>query len=105
MACFVTKDPDNTWYVNINWINWFAGQIDEIGGTFTLTNSLWFPDTGIVEEGNNSSDTTKQTAFFGSGGTAGEAYFIVNRISYTSSTLGAQVFTEDRTIEVRIKEK
>ena len=105
MACYVTKDPDNTWYTYIDWSNWFADQIENIGGTFTLTNSVWFPDSAISEEGTNSSDTTKQTAFFGSGGTAGTSYNLLNRISYTSSTLGVQVFTEDRTIEVRIKEK
>jgi len=105
MACLVTKDPDNTWYISINWLSWFEGQIDEIGGTFTLTASNWFPDPSIVEEGTDFGDTTKQTAFFGSGGTAGNTYDILNRISYTSSVFGAQVFTEDRTIQVRIKEK
>ena len=105
MACLVTKDPDNTWYISINWFSWFEGQIDEIGGTFTLTASTWFPDTAITEEGTDFSDTTKQTAFFGSGGTAGTTYDIMNRISYTSSVFGAQVFTEDRTVQVRIKEK
>jgi len=105
MACLVTKDPDNTWYIYIDWSDWFAAQIENIGGTFTLTVSNWFPDTAITEEGKDFGDATKQTAFFGSGGTAGTTYDILNRISYTSSVFGAQVFTEDRTIQVRIKEK
>jgi len=105
MACVITKDPDNTWYVYIDWSDWFEDQIANIGGTFTITVSDWFPDTPIVEEGDNFDDTTKKTAFYGSGGVAGTKYDILNRISYTSSTLSGQTFTEDRTIEVRIKEK
>ena len=105
MACYVTKDPDNTWYVYIDWSDWFEDQIANIGGTFTLTVSNWFPDAVISEEGTNLDDTTKKTAFYGSGGAAGVTYDILNRISYTSSVFGAQVFTEDRTIQVRIKEK
>jgi len=106
MACKrIIKDPDNTWYVYVDWSDWFARQIADIGGTFTLTTSVWFPDSAISEEGTDFSDTTKQTAFFGSGGTAITTYDLLNRISYTSSTLGAQVFTEDRTIQVTIKDK
>jgi hypothetical protein len=105
MVCKVVKDPDNTWYTYIDWSDWFDRQIADIGGTFTLTVSDWFPASALTEEGDTFNNTTKQTAFFGSGGTDGEEYQLLNRISYTSSTLGTQVFTEDRTITIRIKEK
>lgn len=105
MACYVTKDPDNTWYTYIDWNDWFDDQIESIGGTFTITVSTWFPDSAINEEGKSFDDTTKKTAFYGSGGTAGTTYNLLNRISYTSSALGSQVFTEDRTIQIKIKEK
>jgi hypothetical protein len=105
MSCKIYKDPDNTWYAYINWDNWFDDQIAKIGGTFTLTDSDWFPDSPISEEGTDFDDTTKKTAFFGSGVVAGETYDLLNRISYTSSVFGAQVFTEDRTIQVVMKEK
>ena len=105
MACRVTKDPDNTWYIYIDWSDWFEDQISNIGGTFTITGSAWFPDSGITQVGSSYSDTTKQTAFYGSGGTDGTDYNLLNRISYTSSTLSGQTFTEDRTMVVRIKEK
>jgi hypothetical protein len=104
-SCVVTKDPDNTWYTWIDWSDWFDDQIAEIGGTFTVTASVWFPDSAISEEGTKLDDTTKIMYFFGSGGVAGTKYDILNRISYTSTTLGSQVFTEDRTIQIRIKEK
>jgi len=105
MTCLITKDPDNTWYVYIDWSAWFSDQVDNIGGTFTITQSDWFPDAAISEEGDNYGDTEKQTAFYGSGGVAGVNYNLLNRISYTSSTLSGQTFTEDRTIQVRIKDK
>jgi len=106
MACYVTKDPDNTWPLTIDWSDWFAGLVDEIGGTFTLTGSSWSPDSVlIVEEGSSYSDTTKKTAFYGSGGVDGSNYDITNTISYTSSVYSGQTFTEDRTVEVRIREK
>ena len=106
MACYVTKDPDNTWPLPIDWSDWFAGLIDQIGGTFTITASSWAPDSVlIVEVGKSFDDTNKKTYFYGSGGTAGANYNITNTISYTSSELTGQTFTEDRTIEVRIREK
>jgi hypothetical protein len=105
MSCRITKDPDNTWYAYIDWDNWFADQIAKIGGTFTLTAITWFPDSALTEEGSKVDDTTKKTYFYGSGGTADTEYEILGRCSYTSSTLGTQVFTEDRTITIRIKEK
>lgn len=106
MACAtIYKDPDNTWYAYIEWDDWFNDQIDKIGGTFTVTVSAWFPDSAISEEGTKLDDTTKRMYFFGSGGVDGTTYDMLNRISYTSTTLGAQVFTEDRTIQIRMKEK
>ena len=105
MACYVTKDPDNTWPLVIDWSDWFAGLIDQIGGTFTITVSAWFPDTAITEAGKSFDDTNKKTYLYGSGGTAGTTYNVLNRISYTSSELSGQTFTEDRTIQVKIKEK
>jgi hypothetical protein len=104
-SCRIIKDPDNTWYIYIDWDDWFDRQISDIGGTFTLTASDWFPDAALSEEDTKLDDSTKKTYFYGSGGTADTSYDILNRISYTSSTLGAQVFTEDRTITIRIKEK
>jgi len=107
MSCIVTKDPDNTWYYPIYWSNWFAQQVDEMGGTYTITASLWFPDPAISEDGNAFDDTTKVTTFHGSGGVAGTNYNLLNRISFTSTspTLVGRTFTEDRTIQIRIKEK
>jgi len=107
MACIITKDPDNTWYVPIYWSNWFDKQVDEMGGTYTLTASDWYPDPAINEVGDGFDDTTKITSFHGSGGVAGTKYNLLNRISFTSTsaTLVGRTFTEDRTIEIRIVEK
>jgi len=104
MTCVITKDPDNEWYVYIDWIDWFVDQRDNIAGEFFLTGSAWFPDPAISEDASSFSNETKKTYFSGSGGVAGNKYNLVNRITYTVSTTSG-TYTEDRTIEVRIKEK
>ena len=105
MAVKVKKDPDNTWYTWLDWSEWFDAQISDIGGIFTVTASVWFPETVMTETGTKLDDSTKKMYFYGHGGIDGVTYNLLNRISYTSSTLGAQVFTEDRTMQIHIVEK
>ena len=105
MACNVTKDPDNTWYAYVDWSDWFEDQVALHGGTFTITASVWFTDAALTEDGTKIIDSTKYTYFYGSGGVVNTDYDLLNRISYTSTTLSGQTFTEDRTQEIRIREK
>jgi len=105
MACFVVKDPDDTWHVDIDWSDWFDDQISVHGGTFTVTLSPWTTDAAITEEGSNLDDTSKIMSFYGSGGVDGTNYDLSNQISYTSSVLSGTTFKETRTLEIRIKEK
>jgi hypothetical protein len=50
MACKITKDPDNKWFLFIDWSDWIDGLIngangqDGIDGTIDITSSEWFLD-------------------------------------------------------------
>jgi len=105
MACYVTKDPDDTWHADIDWSDWFADQVATHGGTFTVTLSAWATDVAITQEGSNLNDDTKIMSFYGSGGVVDTNYDLENQISYTSTTLSGITFTETRTMEVRIINK
>ena len=105
MACFVVKDPDDTWHVDIDWSDWFDDKIAIHGGTFTVTDSVWTIDAAVTEEGKNLDDTSKIMSFYGSGGVVDTDYDIQDQISYTSSVLSGQTFKETRTMEIRIREK
>jgi len=105
MACIVTKDPDNAWYIFIDWDEWFDRKIEEIGGTFTITQSIWTVDPALTQTGTTFSATTNQTYVYCTGGVDGNKYNLTNTITYIGSTLAGAVFTEDRTVKVRIKEK
>ncbi len=89
MSTYV-KDPDATLDYGINWTPWLDGD--------TITTSQWFIDTGVTQVGSDTFDDTSTKVFIG-GGTPGEKYELVNRIT----TAGQR--TDERTIFVRIRQR
>lgn len=107
MACKIYKDPNNAWFTYLDWSEWVAGMISEIGGTVDITGSQWFLETGLTEDPTTptTDNGSYKTFLYASGGTAETEYSVLNRITYSPSALTPKTFTEDRTITVKIKEK
>jgi len=108
MTCSVKKDPDNTWFLVIDWSEWIAGALEQIGsGTIEITGSEWFLETGLTKEASTplSDDGEYRCFLYGSGGVDNTKYEVLNRITYNPSALGPTNFTEDRTISVHIQNK
>lgn len=99
MSLTVTKDPDNKWYVEIDWgTNWL--QTDE-----TIVASSW-GNLGDMTEGESTFDaTTGVTTLVVSGGTLNTDYSVVNTITYSKTALSISNLTEDRTIKIKLRDK
>lgn len=89
MASFFVKDPDSVLDYQENWATWL--------GSDTISASTWTVPTGITKD--SDTNTTTTTTIWLSGGTAGEAYTLTNRIV----TAGGR--TSDRSIVVYVKER
>lgn len=83
------KDPDAILDYSIDWETWLDGD--------TISTSTWIVPTGITKDSDTYSTTA--TVIWLSGGTAGSSYSLTNRIT----TAGGR--TEDRTIEILVKER
>lgn len=84
MAQTFFKDPNAVLDYTIDWSTWL--------GSDTISSSDWVVDSGITE--NSASNTTTAATIWLSGGTAGTAYAVTNRIV----TAGGR--TEDRTLTI-----
>lgn len=83
------KDPHSVVDYRVDWSRWLpAGD--------TILVSDWTIPTGIAMETETNTDTS--TTIWLSGGTAGAAYLLINRIT----TAGGR--TQDKTITIRVKE-
>lgn len=86
------KDPDSTVDYGFDWSDWLAtGE--------TIASSSWTIPAGLTNESDAFTDTT--TAVFISGGVVDEVYTITNTITTNNSTPRV----EDRSVNIRIKEK
>ena len=85
-----TKDPNATLPYSVDWgANWL--------GSDTIAASSWTVPAGLTQV--SSSFTTKIATVVISGGTVGQSYDIVNRIT---TTLG---YIDDRTITVKVEQR
>jgi hypothetical protein len=84
-----TKDPDAVLDYEWDWSDWLGSDI--------IVSSDWVLPDGIVEDSSTHTDTT--STIWLSGGTVGESYEVVNRITTTAGRI------DDRTCKFRIKEK
>ncbi len=109
-ATFI-KDPDNKWFITVDWSEWVAGIIEDIGGgaTVSITSSAWYiyPEGDITMDPATpgTADANYKCFFYATGGVEGNTYNVINRITYNPSTLSPTDFTEDRTVKVKIKQK
>ena len=85
-----TKDPNATLPYSVDWgANWL--------GSDTIADSSWTVPAGLTQV--SSSFTTKIATVVISGGTSGQSYTLVNRIT---TALG---YIDDRSIQVVIQDK
>ena len=89
LASFV-KDPNAVLDYAVDWSGWLASGE-------TISTSDWTVETGLEED--SSSNTTTVATVWLSGGTAGEIYRVVNRITTN------QTRTDDRTLLIKVLER
>ena len=89
MSSFV-KDPDATLDYSIDWTNWLEGD--------TISTSTWTVPVGLTEPRPDVNDGSVTTVWL-AGGTVGEVYSVLNRISTVAGR------TDDRTLTFTIEEK
>ena len=89
MASRFLKDPNAVLDYVVDWTTWLNGD--------TIATILWTVPAGITQD-SESESTTSATVWL-SGGTVGETYQLVNRIT----TAGGR--TEDRTIRITIVQR
>lgn len=85
------KDPDATLDYVVNWEDWLDGD--------TIDSMSYIADTGITVETAMNSNTNSTSTLWLSGGTAGETYDVVCRIT----TLSGRI--DDRTLRFKVKER
>jgi hypothetical protein len=71
-----TKDPDAVLDYQVDWSAWLASAL---GGADTIATSTWIVPDGITKNSDTHTDNT--ATLWVSGGTAGTAYNLVNRIT------------------------
>jgi len=86
------KDPDSVLDYSTDWSDWLSASGDD-----TINSSIWIVPDGITKDSDTFTDT--DATIWLSGGTDGEKYNILNRIT----TIGNR--TDDWTFTLKIKEK
>lgn len=86
------KDPDATLDYTVDWTAWLSGVSD------TISSAAWTVPAGLTQVA--VSATTTSATIFLSGGTAGNSYDVVCRITTAASTPRIN----DRTIRIKCKE-
>jgi hypothetical protein len=83
------KDPDAILDYTVDWSRWL--------GTDTILASQWTVPTGLTQV--SSSNTSTSATVWLSGGTAGQAYTVTNRIT----TAGGR--TDERSIVINVRDR
>jgi hypothetical protein len=86
---YFVKDPNATLDYNVDWTAWL--------GTDTISAVAWTVPAGITQS--SVANTTKIATIWLSGGTAGQSYNIVCRVTTAAGRI------DDRTISVMVREK
>lgn len=87
MAAWV-KDPDEVLPYAVDWSPWLTGEAD------TASSATWIVPTGITREATPAPTLSngKATAWF-SGGTHGQSYDVLCRLTTTGGRIKDQTFT------------
>ncbi len=96
--CWDAKDPDERLDYQVDWLGSRFKPGELYGLSDTISNSLWIVPAGITSEAETLDPAGVSTIWL-SGGTDGDTYEIVNRIT----TAAGRVF--DRTVELPVKTK
>ncbi len=83
------KDPNAVLDYVLDWGAWLVSD--------TISTSNWTVPSGITKD--SSTNTTTTATIWLSGGTAGEEYLLINRITTAAGR------TEDRTIQITVIQK
>jgi hypothetical protein len=114
MAIRITRDPDNKWYIYIDWNAWIDAQaVASPNGpamTIAITAVSWTIPTALTEEAETPSNADAGiTYFFGSGGTINTDYTITATITYTatsaSTTTTKTDLTQSQSVTVRLRDQ
>lgn len=87
------KDPNAVLWYGVTWVDYLA-QI----GADSIATSTWIVPVGLTNVAEQIANPIAKVKL--SGGTVGESYDVVNRITTTASAE-----TEDRTIRIFIRER
>jgi hypothetical protein len=85
------KDPDATLDYEIDWTDWLNGD--------TISSMSYTADSGITVETAMCTETTTSSFLWVSGGTVGESYEVVCRVTTAAGRI------DDRTLKFKIKQK
>jgi hypothetical protein len=89
MTSFI-KDPDAVLDYSVDWSKWLAGD--------QIQNSGWSVSDAAIEATDDSNTPTRTTVWL-SGGVAGQAYTVTNRIT----TSGGR--TDDRSFVIQVQDR
>lgn len=91
-----SKDPDEVLDYKVDWIGTASDPGPLYGISDEISDSLWVIPANISKESDTFDDTS--TTIWLSGGTAGETYVLLNRIT----TAGGRVF--DQSVKLPMKD-
>jgi len=102
MAIRIKRDPDNKWYLYIDWNEWIDAQavVSPNGPamTVTITGVNWTIPATLTEEAETPSDDDGGiTYFFGSGGVVNTPYTITCTVTYTATSATGSTTKTDLT--------
>ena len=114
MAIRITRDPDDKWYIYLDWNKWIDEQLvtspNGPAMTITITAVSWTVPAEITEEPETPTDDDQGiTYFFGSGGTVEQDYSITATITYTATSNSTSTnktdLTQSQTVTVRLRDQ
>jgi len=114
MAIRITRDPDNKWYVYLDWNEWIDAQAvaspNGAAMTVTITAVTWTIPAALTEEAETPSDDDGGlTYFFGSGGVLNTDYTITATVTYTATSLSTSTtktdLTQSQSVTIRLRDQ
>ena len=114
MAIRITRDPDNKWYVYLDWNQWIDAQaVSSPNGaemTVAITAVSWTIPAALTKEAETPSVADGGlTYFFGSGGVVNTDYTITATVTYTATSLSTTTtktdLTQSQSVTIRLRDQ